>query len=214
MRQMLLPGNIRRAGAFTASGYPTRGGSLKRFAVAAGRPRNQRVRHRPAGLRLHADLVGFQEVPSVSTSARGFDAEPRATSSRRLHPDLWASSAAAAHIHRARGTPDRDPLCGTTNLSRPGRHAGLPAIGQRARHITSANVLASRDAAARRRRPRAHHLRAARRRRLPNVHTANSPAGRSADRFLVNQSGSTSELEPDRQLHSLQALVPLTPSMV
>jgi hypothetical protein len=130
-------------------------------------------------------MVGFQEVPSVSTSARGtFDAE-LAGDFQSIDYVLTfsglSSAVAQAHIHFAQvavNGPIVIWLCGTTALPGPAGTPACPQSGSVRGTITSATVLAS---------PAAQQLAAGDLARIitalragagyANVHTANSPGG-------------------------------------
>ncbi len=159
---------------------------MKRLAIAAAAlAATSVVASDPPGFDFHADLVGFQEVPSVSTSARGtFDA--------RLAGDLQSieytltfsglsSAVQQGHIHFAQiavNGPIVIWLCGTTALPGPAGTPTCPQSGSVSGTITSLSVLAS---------PATQQLAAGDLARIiaalrassayANVHTANSPGG-------------------------------------
>jgi hypothetical protein len=158
---------------------------MKRLAVAAALAATSVFAGNPPGFNFHADLVGFQEVPSVSTSARAtFDAELAGDGqsiSYTLTISGLSSAIQQAHIHFAQvavNGPIVIWLCGTTALPGPAGTPSCPQSGSVSGVITSQSVLAS---------PAAQQLAAGDLARMitalragaayANIHTANSPGG-------------------------------------
>lgn len=137
------------------------------------------------GFKFHADLTGFEEVPSVASSARGtFDANLAGdynSISYVLSFSGLSSAVQQAHIHFAQAAvngPIVIWLCGTTALPGPAGTPTCPQSGAIAGTITSATVLAS---------PAAQQVAAGDLQKMiralragaayANVHTATSPGG-------------------------------------
>ncbi len=159
---------------------------MKRLAIAAAALAATSVfAADPPGFAFHADLIGFQEVPSVSTSARAtFDAELAGdlqSIDYTLTISGLSSAIAQAHIHFAQvavNGPIVIWLCGTTALPGPAGTPTCPQSGSVRGTITSTSVLAS---------PTTQQLAAGDLARIitalragaayANIHTANSPGG-------------------------------------
>jgi hypothetical protein len=102
------------------------------------------------GPHLHADLIGFNEVPSISTQAHGtFDATVSGdwlTIEWELTFDGLQAPVTQSHIHFAQAAvngPIVIWLCGTAALPGPAGTQTCPQSGKISGTITTANVLAS-----------------------------------------------------------------------
>ncbi|MGZ5662014.1 MAG: CHRD domain-containing protein [Usitatibacter sp.] len=102
------------------------------------------------GPHFHADLIGFQEVPSISTQATGtfsgVTAGDWTSIDWELSFDGLQGPVTQAHIHFAQKSvtgPIVIWLCGTPALPGPAGTQPCPQSGTIKGTITSANVLAS-----------------------------------------------------------------------
>lgn len=104
----------------------------------------------PPGFRFRAVLTGFEEVPSVSSSARGELILSLTGNSQAIDYELTFSGLQApitqSHIHFAQPAvngPIIIWLCGTAALPGPAGTPTCPSSGTVRGSITSASVLAS-----------------------------------------------------------------------
>jgi len=125
---------------------------MKKLAIVAGLALSFSALAAPSGPTLRASLTGYQEVPSVSSTADGeFEARVSADGNSVDYTLAWDGLQAdvlMAHIHFAQRSvngPIIVWLCGTA--AQPGPTAGIQTCPGRSGvihgTITSANVLAS-----------------------------------------------------------------------